>query len=132
MSWDLSSEDVICDKLESQQRTIEMFSRKIKELEAKLLVTEKGRDHNLVRLIEYSDQCIDLEAKLQVTVGAGLATKKYYQDKEDQLKNANHRTWLVKEKLKVAVEALERARNGGWGLLDHWDNAKSALLKIRE
>jgi hypothetical protein len=38
MSWDLSSEEVICSKLENQQRTIEMFSRKIKALEEKLKV----------------------------------------------------------------------------------------------
>jgi hypothetical protein len=35
MSWDLSSEEVICEKLENQQRTIFAFSKKIKELEAK-------------------------------------------------------------------------------------------------
>jgi hypothetical protein len=34
MSWDLSSEEVICEKLENQQRTIFAFSKKIKELEA--------------------------------------------------------------------------------------------------
>jgi hypothetical protein len=38
MSWDLSSEEVICEKLENQQRTIFAFSKKIKELEAKLKV----------------------------------------------------------------------------------------------
>ena len=32
MSWDLSSEEVIVDKLESQQRTIEIFSKKLIEL----------------------------------------------------------------------------------------------------
>ena len=33
MSWDFSSEEAIVNKLESQQRTIEMFSKKIKSLE---------------------------------------------------------------------------------------------------
>ena len=36
MSWDLSSEEVIVDKLENQQRTIFAFSKKIKGLEEKL------------------------------------------------------------------------------------------------
>ena len=36
MSWDFSSEEVIVEKLESQQRTIFAFSKKIKDLEAKL------------------------------------------------------------------------------------------------
>lgn len=36
MSWDLSSEDVIIAKLESQQRTIEMFSKAITKLKAEL------------------------------------------------------------------------------------------------
>ena len=35
MSWDLSSEEAICNKLESQQTVIFAFSKKIKELEAK-------------------------------------------------------------------------------------------------
>jgi hypothetical protein len=38
MSWDLSSEEVICEKLENQQRTIFAFSKKIKELETKVSI----------------------------------------------------------------------------------------------
>jgi hypothetical protein len=33
MSWDLSSEEVICSQLESQQRIIEAFSKKIIKLQ---------------------------------------------------------------------------------------------------
>jgi hypothetical protein len=33
MSWDLSNEEVICEKLESQHRIILMFTKKIKKLE---------------------------------------------------------------------------------------------------
>jgi len=40
MSWDLSSEEIIVSKLEGQQQTIMMFSRKIKELEAMVAATE--------------------------------------------------------------------------------------------
>lgn len=36
MSWYLSSEEMICNKLESQQTVIFAFSKKIKELEANL------------------------------------------------------------------------------------------------
>jgi hypothetical protein len=38
MSWDFSSEEVIVDKLESQQRVIFAFTKKIKDLEAKLAI----------------------------------------------------------------------------------------------
>lgn len=41
MSWDLSSEEIICNKLESQQTVIFAFSKKIKELEAKNAEFEK-------------------------------------------------------------------------------------------
>ena len=36
MSWDLSSEDAITEKLESQHRTILAFAQKIKQLEQQL------------------------------------------------------------------------------------------------
>ncbi len=47
MSWDFSSEEVIVEKLESQQRTIFAFSKKIKELEEKLAAFESIQDKYL-------------------------------------------------------------------------------------
>ena len=42
MSWDLSSEEIICAKLESQQTTIFAFSKKIKILEKENKIMLKG------------------------------------------------------------------------------------------
>lgn len=52
MSWDLSSEEVICNKLESQQTVIFAFSKKIKELEAKNVELEKKLEISVACLRE--------------------------------------------------------------------------------
>ena len=69
MSWDLSSEEVICSKLESQQTTIFAFSKKIKDLETKNDELEKkfkeafeaGQASAIPRMRE-------LEKKLEIAV----------------------------------------------------------------
>jgi hypothetical protein len=51
MSWDLSSEEVICNKLESQQTVIFAFSKKIKKLEEQL---EKAESEVVLRGEHYN------------------------------------------------------------------------------
>ena len=47
MSWDLSSEEVITNKLESQQKTIFVFTKKIKQLEEQIIELKKKVQMNI-------------------------------------------------------------------------------------
>ena len=64
MSWDLSSEEVICAKLESQQTVIFAFSRKIKELEKELEQQRFNNKHNLSIDQTVADKIEELEKRL--------------------------------------------------------------------
>lgn len=70
MSWDLSSEEVICNKLESQQTTIFAFSKKIKDLEAKNVELE-NRNKEFCQRETYSERERKLLVKkLEIAVKA--------------------------------------------------------------
>jgi hypothetical protein len=86
MSWDLSSEEVICNKLESQQTTVFAFSKKIKELEAKNVELEKK---------------ISWSCKINSSLEVRLADAELIRDC-----NASQRDAAMRS-LKIAVEALE-------------------------
>lgn len=66
MSWDLSSEEVICAKLESQQTVIFVFSRKIKELEKELEQQRFNNKHNLSIDQTVADKIEQLEKELEL------------------------------------------------------------------
>ena len=66
MSWDLSSEEVICAKLESQQTVIFAFSRKIKELEKELEQQRFNNKHNLSIDQTVADKIEQLEKELEL------------------------------------------------------------------
>jgi hypothetical protein len=52
VSWDLSSEDVIVNKLEAQHATILLFSKKIKDLQARISEADE-----LLKVMPHSSLC---------------------------------------------------------------------------
>jgi len=66
MSWDLSSEEVITAKLESQQTVIFAFSKKIKELEKELEQQRFNNKHNLSIDQTVADKIKELEKELEL------------------------------------------------------------------
>lgn len=71
MSWDLSSEEVICNKLESQQTTIFAFSKKIKSLEANNVELERLADN---ACMDWHFKCEELEEKVKEAFESGQAS----------------------------------------------------------
>lgn len=114
MSWDLSSEEVICDKLESQQTVILAFSKKIIMLEhelkyAKAIITEIQADKFEARAI-----IKELEAKLKLKDEEVLCCAENWAD--DQ------------KKLQVAVEALEYTQRTD-ARIGHTDETEDGVLR---
>ena len=81
MSWDLSSEEVICNKLESQQTVIFAFSKKIKDLEAKNVELENKLSHAnqiMTAMTKTSQNNFEIQRKLKIAVMAMSIVKEGY------------------------------------------------------
>lgn len=103
MSWDLSSEEVICDKLESQQRTIEAFSRKIKEQENVISTMHLDKIDLKGRLLEAVATIDNLEAAHTQAHNDGIGFQVMYCEQKQETEKCE----LEILDLKKRVESLE-------------------------
>lgn len=115
MSWDLSSEEVICNKLESQQTVIFAFSKKIKELEAKNVELETRLQVAEGEWKTYATVSKSLSKKLQVAVDVlDFYAKTESWEADGWIANADlHEPWGdqgISLGGKCAIEALENIK----------------------